>query len=166
MHQECMKRVWCDKPFVIKIAMYTFNFIKERVRYMAVSIEKMAVAGRFKQLREQSGYTQEQFAEKLDISLSTVKKIEAGEYNVSLKIQRKLKETFDNISIDQLLFGEVKKIDEIWTQILFLDNWHKYILLQKLLADLGFENKKIVTQRVDEEKLVRFVEYLKESFKE
>lgn len=83
--------VWYDKPFVIKICMYTFSFIMERKGYMAVSKDKIAVGGRFKLLREQFGYTQEQFAEKLDISLSTVKKIESGEYNVSLETQKKLK---------------------------------------------------------------------------
>lgn len=43
---------------------------------MAVSKEKIASGNRLKMLREQLGYTQEQFAEKLDISVSTVKKME------------------------------------------------------------------------------------------
>lgn len=63
---------------------------------MAVSKEKIASGNRLKMLREQLGYTQEQFAEKLDISVSTVKKMETGEYNISLDTQRKIKKTFDN----------------------------------------------------------------------
>lgn len=58
---------------------------------MAVSKEKIASGNRLKMLREQLGYTQEQFAEKLDISVSTVKKMETGEYNISLDTQRKIK---------------------------------------------------------------------------
>lgn len=95
---------------------------------MATSKEKIASGNRLKLLREQLGYTQEQFAEKLDISVSTVKKMETGEYNISLDTQRKLKNTFNNISIDYLLFGEQKNLDHIWGQIMILDEWHKFII--------------------------------------
>lgn len=59
----------------------------------------------------------------------------------------------------------MKNISEIWTQILLLDKFHKYVLLQKLLVDVALDNKKLVEQDVDEDKLIRFVEYLTESVK-
>lgn len=97
---------------------------------MAASKEKIASGNRLKMLREQLGYTQEQFAEKLDISVSTVKKMETGEYNISLDTQRKIKSTFDNVSMEYLLFGERRGINDLWAQILVLDEWEKLIIFQ------------------------------------
>lgn len=117
-------------------------------------------------LREQLGYTQEQFAEKLDISVSTVKKMETGEYNISLDTQRKIKKTFDNVSMEYLLFGERKGINELWAQILALDEWEKLIIFQRLFAYFGFDDKTIANRDIDEERLRRLIQYFKESFKD
>lgn len=130
---------------------------------MAVSKEKIASGNRLKMLREQLGYTQEQFAEKLDISVSTVKKMETGEYNISLDTQRKIKKTFDNVSMEYLLFGERKGINELWAQILALDEWEKLIIFQRLFAYFGFDDKTIANRDIDEERLIQ---YFKESFKD
>lgn len=120
---------------------------------MAVSKEKIASGNRLKMLREQLGYTQEQFAEKLDISVSTVKKMETGEYNISLDTQRKIKKTFDYVSMEYLLFGERKGINELWAQILALDEWEKLIIFQRLFAYFGFDDKTIANRDIDEERI-------------
>lgn len=133
---------------------------------MAVSKEKIASGNRLKMLREQLGYTQEQFAEKLDISVSTVKKMETGEYNISLDTQRKIKKTFDNVSMEYLLFGERKGINELWAQILALDEWEKLIIFQRLFAYFRFDDKTIANRDIDEERLRRLIQYFKESFKD
>lgn len=133
---------------------------------MAVSKEKIASGNRLKMLREQLGYTQEQFAEKLDISVSTVKKMETGEYNISLDTQRKIKNTFHNVSMEYLLFGEQKGINDLWAQILVLDEWEKLVIFHRLFAHFGFDDKSIANRDIDEERLRRLIQYLKESFKD
>lgn len=106
---------------------------------MATSKEKIASGNRLKLFREQLGYTQEKFAEKLDISVSTVKKMETGEHNISLDTQRRLKKTFKYVSIEYLLFGERKDINDIWSQLLVVDEWEKFVVFQRLLAHFHFE---------------------------
>lgn len=133
---------------------------------MAASKEKIASGNRLKKFREQLGYTQEQFAEKLDISVSTVKKMESGEYNISLDTQRKLKKTFHNVSIEFLLFGEQENVNTLWTQILSLEEWERLIIFQKLLAYFGLNDKIYANKEIDETKTKRLIQYLKESFKD
>ena len=133
---------------------------------MAGSPDKMESGHRLRELREQLGYTQEQFAEKLDISVSTVKKMETGEYNISVDTQRKLKETFHDISIEYLLFGSRKGVSDVWAQILVLDQWDKFLILQKLMAYFGLNDKLLASREIDEVKARRLRQYLKESFKD
>lgn len=133
---------------------------------MAVSEEKRASGQRFRRLREQLGYTQEAFAEKLDISVSTIKKIETGEYNISIDTQKKLKSAFDNISIEYLLFGERKGVSDIWSQIIIADEWEKLIIFQRLLAYFGLNDKTIANKEIDEDMMRRMIQYVKESFKD
>ena len=133
---------------------------------MAGSPDKMESGHRLRELREQLGYTQEQFAEKLDISVSTVKKMETGEYNISVDTQRKLKETFRDISIEYLLFGSRKGVSDVWAQILVLDQWDKFLILQKLMAYFGLNDKLLANREIDEVKTRRLRQYLKESFKD
>lgn len=133
---------------------------------MVASPEKSETGRRLSILREQLGYTQEQFAEKLDVSVSTIKKMENGEYNISVDTQRKLKKTFGDISIDYLLFGDQKGINDLWTQIMVLDQWEKFIILQRLLAYFGLNDKVLANKEIDEIQMRRFVKYLRESFKD
>lgn len=133
---------------------------------MAASPEKIETGRRLSSFREQLGYTQEQFAEKLDISVSTIQKMESGEHNISVETQRKLKKTFADISIDYLLFGEQKKVNELWKQIMELEQWDKFIILQRLLALLGLNDKVLANKDINENQMRRFLKYLKESFKD
>lgn len=133
---------------------------------MAASSEKIETGRRLSSFREQLGYTQEQFAEKLDTSISTIQKMESGEHNISVETQRKLKKTFNDISIDYLLFGEQKEVNELWKQIMELEQWDKFIILQRLLALLGLNDKVLANKDINEIQMRRFLKYLKESFKD
>ena len=133
---------------------------------MATSPEKIEAGHRLRIFREQLGYTQEHFAEKLDVSVSTIKKMETGEYNISVDTQRKLKKTFGDISIEYLLFGDHRGVNDLWTQIMVLDQWDKFIILQRLLATFGLNDKVLANKEIDENKMRRFVQYLQESFKD
>lgn len=133
---------------------------------MAASSEKIETGRRLSILREQYGYTQEQFAEKLDISISTIQKMENGKYNISVETQRKLKKVFSDISIDYLLFGEQKEVNELWKQIMDLEDWDKFIILQRLLVLLGLNDKVLANKDINENQMRRFLKYLKESFKD
>lgn len=64
----------------------------------------IASASRIRQIRLDSGLSQERFSEMLGISVSAYKKIEYGQNQVSLHILRKLWYVF-HVSADYLLFG-------------------------------------------------------------
>ena len=133
---------------------------------MATTKEKIASGNRLKIFREKQELTQEQFAEQLDVSVSTVKKMEAGEYNISLDTQRKLKKTYRNVSIDYLLFGEKESVNDLWSKILLLEEFEKLILFQKLMAYFGLSDKAYANKEIDENNVRRLIQYLQESFKD
>ena len=58
------------------------------------------------EFRKQKKLSREKFARVLDVSLSTVTKIERGEAKASRAFMDRLKEAFPEISIDYLFFGE------------------------------------------------------------
>ena len=95
--------------------------------------EKLQSAIRLRQIRENMGLTQEQFAEILGISVSAYKKVESGENNVSLSSLRLLHKEM-NISADHVLFGETKCIDNTWEAILNCSETDKLFLLLRLLV--------------------------------
>lgn len=87
---------------------------------------------RVRKIREDLGYSQEQFAQILGISISAYKKIEACERQISLANLKKLYEEL-NVSTDYILFGDKERIDDIWTGILNCSEADKLILLLRLL---------------------------------
>ena len=60
---------------------------------------------RIRQLRRQSGYTQEVLASELNINRSVLSRIEAGKYACSIDILAQISAFFD-VSIDYLVFGK------------------------------------------------------------
>lgn len=72
---------------------------------------------RIKYIRTQLGFTQEAFAEQLDISYSAYKKLESGENLPSIETLCKFKNRF-HISSDYILFGELNSADDTWEQFL------------------------------------------------
>lgn len=133
---------------------------------MAESREKEKTGKHLQKLREQLGYTQEKFAEELEVSVSTIKKMEAGESNISIDTLRKLKVKFSDISADYLLFGERQGTNSIWGQLLNADEWERFIILQRLMAYFMIDDKIMANKEIDEDKMQRFIKYLSESFKD
>ena len=96
---------------------------------------------RIRQAREQQGYTREQFAEKLDVSVSYLAEVERGRTGISVKMLVRICDLL-GLSADYVLFGEERKTDAM-----LLDKIHriddKYIpLLNKMIIELLELSKK------------------------
>ena len=74
---------------------------------------------RIRKAREELGYTREQFAEKLDVSVSYLAELERGKTGISVKMLIKVCNVL-GLSADYVLFGENRDTDE-----LLLDKIHK-----------------------------------------
>ena len=98
-----------------------------------ISSERRDLALRVRQIRENIGLTQEQFAERLGISLSAYNKIERAENQISLEILRRLNKEL-SISADYVLYGTQKKEEEAWQIIQCCSEYDKLLLLIRLLA--------------------------------
>lgn len=109
-----------------------------------ISEEQKALAGRLRNVRIQLGYTQEKFAEILDVACSTYKKIEKGESGITVTQLRLLKAKLD-ISIDYLLFGDSKDFDKTWMNVQNLDENDKICLFLRLHAYLK-DNSRIALE--------------------
>lgn len=81
-----------------------------------VGEERLALAERLREIRNNLNYTQEKFAEILGISLTAYKKLESAENQITLKSLRILEKQL-NISADYLIFGRHSDFDETWKMI-------------------------------------------------
>lgn len=90
---------------------------------------------RIRKARENMGYTREQFAEKLDVSVSYLAELERGRTGISVKMLTKVC-TVLGLSADYVLFGTERETDSLRSDaIRRIDS--KYIpLLDKVLAEL------------------------------
>ena len=99
---------------------------------------------RIRKAREDMGYTREQFAEKLDVSVSYMAEVERGHTGISVKMLIKICNLL-GLSADYILFGADRDYDT-----LLLDKIHRiddmYIpLLNKLITELLALSKKEAT---------------------
>lgn len=113
-----------------------------RTRAMAKSQNNKEIAGRLKELRLNLKYTQEQFAELLDISVQLYKKMESGENNISIATLHKMKKKLE-FSVDYLLFGEKDDQEAVWTRVIALDDADKEKLLLRLFAMMTSDNRRV-----------------------
>ncbi len=67
---------------------------------------------RIRRAREQMGYTREQFAEKLDVSVSYLAELERGKTGLSVKMLLKICSLL-GLSADYVLFGGDRSGDEL-----------------------------------------------------
>ena len=74
---------------------------------------------RIRRAREDLGYTREQFAEKLDVSVSYLAELERGRTGISVKMLVKVANVL-GLSTDYILFGEERDADK-----LLLDRIHR-----------------------------------------
>ena len=94
--------------------------------------EKLEAAARLRQIRMNTGLTQEKFAELMEISLSAYKKIESAENQISIKGLRKLEKKL-KVSSDYVLFGKTENADDVWEMILNCSEYDRMILLIRLI---------------------------------
>ena len=109
---------------------------------MGGSYSKKEVGKRLRDIRTQLNLTQEQFAEKLDISTQLYKKMELGENNITINTLNKMKSKL-NFSADYLLFGEKDTLVEVWDKALTLENIEKQQLLLKLFCEVSLNNNQM-----------------------
>lgn len=121
-----------------------------------ISPERQDLANRLRQIREGAGYTQERFAELLEISLSAYKKIEIGENQITLDGLRKLDKKME-VSADYLLYGKNSDLDETWKMIQNCTEPHKLLLMLRLFH---YFTKCKGQKFSEEEKLVLYDEQL------
>lgn len=103
--------------------------------------ERMALASRLREIRENAGYTQESFSELLEISTSAYKKIESTENQITLDGIRRLEKKL-NISADYLLFGKNANFEETWKLIENSSEHDKLYYLLRLVVYFSHEKKK------------------------
>lgn len=119
-----------------------------------ISSERRDLANRLRQIREDAGYTQERFAELMEISLSAYKKIESGENQMTLDGLRRLGRKLE-ISADYLLYGTNSDLDRTWKMIQNCTEPHKLFLMLRLFdyfsntKGQGFSEKKSFNQYDD-----------------
>ena len=98
-------------------------------------VEVMVLYTRIRKAREDLGYTREQFAEKLEVSVSYMAEVERGRTGISVKMLVKICEVL-GLSADYVLFGEERDTDTM-----LLDKIHKidkkYLpLLESMITEL------------------------------
>ena len=101
-----------------------------------VSESRLQAAERLRNIRKNAGYSQESFAELLDLSVSAYKKIESGESGISIKCLMRLYKELE-VSADYLLFGESLGVNALWGHILNCTEEDKMALLLMLLQDFN-----------------------------
>lgn len=107
-----------------------------------ITAEQKALAERLRSIRIQLDYTQEKFAEILDIACPTYKKIEKGESGITVNQLRLLHHKLD-VSIDYLLFGDSKDFDETWMNVQNLEDDDIAGLFLRLHAYLKTNNSHV-----------------------
>lgn len=130
-----------------------------------LSKEQQQIAGKIRLIRENSGYTQEQFSELLGISASALKKIESGENQVSVSCLRKLNDTM-SVSADWILFDKKADADSAWESIGNCSETDKLYLLLRLLHYFTGTKKSVYTTRDEQqqysEEIKQFMEHLED----
>ena len=69
----------------------------------------MEIGNKLQSLRKNAGYSQEELAEKIDVSRQTISKWELGETSPDLKDAKKLSKIF-NVSLDELSGNDIKDV--------------------------------------------------------
>lgn len=119
-----------------------------------VDTERQELADRLRQIREGAGYTQERFAELMELSLSAYKKIESAENQMTLDGLRRLGKKLA-ISADYLLYGKNADLDDTWRMIQNCTEANKLFIMLRLftyfakIKDQAFSEKKNFLQYDD-----------------
>lgn len=90
---------------------------------------------RIRKAREELGYTREQFAELLDVSVSYMAEVERGRTGISVKMLVKICHVL-GLSADYLLFGEERGADTLLMDKIHRINPRYLPLLEKMIAEM------------------------------
>ena len=93
--------------------------------------QKREIAERIRKIRKNNNMTQEKAAERLDVSISTYKKMEAASSAISVENLKRMKKEM-HVSTDYILFGEQKKVDEVWEAVFNCSEIDKLSILFRL----------------------------------
>lgn len=96
--------------------------------------KRIARTERLKSIRLLLGFTQKQFAERLEMSREGYQKLERGENNISLDVLEKLKTVY-GVSADYLLYGEFQDEEKMWHM---LKNCSETTKLEMLIRLIGY----------------------------
>ncbi len=108
---------------------------------------------KIKEIRLELGYTQEQFAEIFDLSLSGYKKIESGEVKLTIDKLYILNEKL-GVSSDYILFDTKSELSDVWREIHRLPDVEKWKFLMRLYTYLS----KRISNEPMAEKLMKCVD--------
>lgn len=95
---------------------------------------------RIRKAREAAGYTREQFAELLDVSVSYMAEVERGRTGVSVKMLIKICDVL-GLSADYVLFGEGRSEHELRSDRISRINSRYLPLLDGVITELLALNK-------------------------
>lgn len=102
--------------------------------------DKLRAAERLRSYRKSKGFTQEEFAHRLGLSLQGYKMVERGINNVSISLLRKLHDE-EEVSVDFILYGERDGSEQIWKSIEDMEDSDKMDIMLKLLLYFCYEKK-------------------------
>lgn len=114
---------------------------------------------RLRKIREDLGYSQEQFAHILGISISAYKKIEAYENQISLSNLKKIYREL-NVSADYILFGEKTSKDDIWKAVLNCTETDKLVIFFRLVHYFSIIKHEIYPTKDEQLKNVEEIFYI------
>lgn len=105
---------------------------------------------RLKRIREYLQYTQEQFAEIMEMSLSGYKKLESGEIKLGIDKLHILHEKF-GLSADFILYDEKSEFNAVWENILNLSEEEKRRVFLRLHAYLArnIKDDRLIDQAIE-----------------
>ena len=84
-------------------------------------------------LRKKNGLTQEELAQKMNVSYSFISKLELGYFGASVDILLELSSHFD-VSLEFLVTGKEKQNDKLKHQIEMMEQ--QILMMQKILSDV------------------------------
>ena len=126
-----------DKILVIKLFFGVLHMGK-----MSPTRDDVNRGNRIKAVRKKNRLTQENLAEILNVSVSTVKKLESGENNITIHELKCLRDEF-GISSDFILFGDVQDNKHYEYFFESVSGDQKLNMLLKILLNLcSSDNKK------------------------
>ena len=122
----CLRQVKMDTIKMISFFVGRMKNVKKEL-----SKEQREQIIRLRKIREEMQFSQEQFADLLDISTSAYKKIETFERQISLTVLKKINQKL-NASVDYILYGEKEGLDATWKAVLNCNERDKMILFLRL----------------------------------